>query len=249
MLTAPVDEVFASVQGEGPLVGQRHVFVRFIGCDLRCAYCDTPEAVKQQDGDHRPCRVQSAPGSFDREDRRNPLSADQLTGACERLRLSGPSVPVVSLTGGEPLLHLEFLLQWLPEMRRSWRIYLETNGVQHGAMRRIAGLVDVTSMDIKLPSATGQPGRWDDHRRFLEAAAPREVFVKAVVTRATDPAELRQAVRLVAAFQPTIPFFIQPVSGREAPAGEMLVALQDDALALLADVRVVPQVHKVLLVP
>jgi len=42
-----VSEVYLSVQGEGPRAGQRTVFVRFGGCNLRCPGwpCDTQHAI------------------------------------------------------------------------------------------------------------------------------------------------------------------------------------------------------------
>ncbi|MGE4653124.1 MAG: 7-carboxy-7-deazaguanine synthase QueE, partial [Myxococcota bacterium] len=41
-MLANLVEVFSSIQGEGPHVGASTVFVRFGGCDLRCAWCDSP---------------------------------------------------------------------------------------------------------------------------------------------------------------------------------------------------------------
>ena len=36
-----VAEIFESINGEGPLAGQRALFVRFAGCNISCSYCDT----------------------------------------------------------------------------------------------------------------------------------------------------------------------------------------------------------------
>src|SRR5207244_2673724 len=41
-----ISEVFYSLQGEGELTGVPSVFVRTSGCNLRCAWCDTPYAVE-----------------------------------------------------------------------------------------------------------------------------------------------------------------------------------------------------------
>jgi organic radical activating enzyme len=250
MISAMIDEVFASVQGEGPWVGQRHIFVRFIGCDLRCAYCDTPDAVKSPSGTGvRNCRAQVSPGSFEREPVPNPLTPARLTGLCSRLRIPGPSRPVMSLTGGEPLLHAAFLQEWLRAERKTYRTYLETSGIHFAEMRTLAGLIDVVSMDIKLPSATGLRPYWDEHRKFLSATEGVERFVKAVVSVSTKPDEILIAARLVAEQDRMVPFIIQPASGPLAPSVESLLLFQDIALDILEDVRVIPQVHKMLGMP
>jgi organic radical activating enzyme len=250
MINAMIDEVFASVQGEGPWVGQRHIFVRFIGCDLRCAYCDTPDAVKRASGSEvGNCRAQVSPGSFERESVPNPLTPVRLSSLCARLRIPGRSRPVMSLTGGEPLLHAAFLQEWLPFERKTFRVYLETSGVHYAEMRALAGLVDVVSMDIKLPSATGHRAQWDEHRKFLSETEGVERFVKVVVTGSTMPDEILIAARLVSEQDQKVLFIIQPASGPLSPGAESLILFQDIALEILEDVRVIPQVHKILHLP
>lgn len=244
-----IDEVFASAQGEGPWAGQRHIFVRFIGCDLRCGYCDTPDAVKDAAAENRPCRAQASPRSFDREQVRNPIEPPALTALCDRLILPGPSRPVVSLTGGEPLLHHAFLGEWLPSLRKMFLIYLETNGIHHDRMAELAGLMDIVSMDMKLPSATGERPRWEEHRKFLSAAASAGLFVKVVVTGTTTDEDVSTAARLLAGHDRRLPFIIQPCGGNFAPAPGDLVRFQHLALSVLEDVRVIPQMHKVLGMP
>lgn len=49
----PVSELFTSVQGEGALTGVPSAFIRLSGCNLRCAWCDTPYASWSPEGDAR----------------------------------------------------------------------------------------------------------------------------------------------------------------------------------------------------
>jgi 7-carboxy-7-deazaguanine synthase len=251
MMHASVEEIYPSIQGEGPWVGQRHIFVRFMGCDIRCRYCDTPEAGHRVDNEmaHGYCRVQRSTVSTEYERVLNPLSTLQLTDFCTRLTVQGPSFPILSLTGGEPLLQCQFLKEWLPHMRKDFRIYLETSGIHYRALEDIQDLVDVVSMDFKLPSATGLGPFWDEHNKFLSIVRGKSVFIKAVVTRDTQVDDILTTSKIIAGIDVSIPLIIQPASGQLAPDPATLFKFQNSALEILQDVRVIPQVHKVLRVP
>jgi 7-carboxy-7-deazaguanine synthase len=49
-----ISEIFYSVQGEGTLVGVPSVFIRTSGCNLRCAWCDTPYTSWNPEGHEMP---------------------------------------------------------------------------------------------------------------------------------------------------------------------------------------------------
>ena len=210
---------------------------------MRCRYCDTPASRTASAS----CMAQTSPGAPVADERvPNPVSAALLSGLCARLAADGPARSTISLTGGEPLLQLEFLAEWLPLAKKHHRVYLETSGIHFDAMQAIRDAVDVVSMDFKLPSATGLRPFWDEHERFLYATANAGLFVKAVVTGDTDRADILVSARLIAGRDTSIPLVLQPASGPLAPAPEMLLAFQDAALGILPDVRVIPQAHKML---
>ena len=230
--------MFASIQGEGLYCGQGQTFVRFAGCNLRCAYCDTPAAREPKPAR---CRVEKVAASGAFEHLSNSLAVDQIVSFC---RDHGPRA--VALTGGEPLLQADFLASLMRRLRQDgFRTYLETNGTLHEALPAVVGCADVVAMDVKLPSATGQSERWDAHARFLETSSGTEAFVKTVVTHDTPEAEIIRCADMIAEVDERVPLVIQPVSGPGVP-GDLLMSLQQVASDRLADVRVIPQCHKLL---
>jgi len=240
-LQANVSEVFSSIQGEGLYVGRRQIFVRFYGCNLECQYCDTPRA-RAADGR---CGIETEPGTGKFVTCDNPVGAERLSEAVTRLA-GGARHHSISLTGGEPLLHADFLRRWLLMLEGGLYVHLETNGTLPEALEKVIGLVDVTAMDIKLPSATGLEPRYEQHVRFLHVAARREVFVKAIFGERTPDGELDEVVRIVTHVDPTIPVVLQPVTGADAPGPQRILSAYAVVSKTLPNVLVIPQVHKII---
>ncbi len=236
-----ISEIFSSFQGEGPFVGERHIFVRFLGCSLLCGYCDTPYAMREAG----PARIEEAGGGFKRLE--NPLTVRTVIEAVISQEIFPGFNPKLAITGGEPLEQPEFLRAMLEGLNGRFKTLLETNGILPDALLRVKDMVDIISMDFKLPSATGKGEFWDAHREFVEAAKGRELAAKAVVSRQTPTGEVEMAANILAKAAPDALFVIQPMTEKSAtPSPEMLFEFYSCAKRILKNVRVIPQVHKIL---
>ncbi len=255
-LTAPITEIFSSVQGEGPCVGARQLFVRFYGCHRRCAFCDSPETVTawQPPGYQPPrCRVEQTPGRRDFIEMPNPLPVETLLDWIRALdRQFGPH-HAVSLTGGEPLLYPDYLRALLPRIEHfGLKTYLETAGDLYTQLDALLPWLDFAAMDIKLPSVTLNEAAWGGHRKFLARCVENEVdvFAKAVVSADTDPADLDAACAVIRDVAPQTMLILQPMTpfgeARRAPAPHQLLDWQARCLAHIPNVRVIPQTHKMM---
>lgn len=239
-------EVFSSIQGEGLLIGLRQAFLRFSGCNLACAYCDTREAIPVHGTEC--CRVEKTPGRGDFSLLKNPVSLQNIKPLLKQWEKICPdSHHSISLTGGEPLLQIETLLEWLPVLRSILPIYIETNGILHEALSKCINLLDFISMDVKLPSTSGIESLWEKHRLFLSIASSKHVYVKTVVSDRTEDWEIIKASEIISATDRNIPLVIQPLTGK---TGELsisslkLLELQEIASGILREVRVIPQTHR-----
>jgi 7-carboxy-7-deazaguanine synthase len=236
-------ELFSSIQGEGLLVGVRQIFIRFHGCNLKCNYCDTENASLPAF-----CRMEGTPGRGDFVEVANPVALGRIIPLLEGWCRGWPGIHhSISITGGEPLLYHEILMEWLPELRKILPIYLETNGVLPAALPPVIQMLDHISMDIKLPSTSGCTDQWDRHEQFLCLAAQKNVYVKVVAGDETEDWEIQRACETVASVDRLIPFIIQPVTRKNGQIGIAAVRIlefQEIACRYLAHVRVIPQTHK-----
>jgi 7-carboxy-7-deazaguanine synthase len=236
MASANLTEIFTSIEGEGIYAGRPATFIRLSGCNLSCSYCDTPQARENRE-------VAEVKGGARRVP--NPVSGEDLVLLVRDL----VAAPVVVFTGGEPLLQAPFVADAGARLRRlGRRIHLETNGTLPDGLLTVRDVVDLVSMDVKLPSSQGGKDLSEVHRAFLRALAGKQAAVKVVVTTGTDAAEIEAAAALVASVNPHIPLLLQPAFEGERPtvSGERLLGLLWVARRRLPDVRVSIQMHKVL---
>lgn len=223
-----IAEIFSSLQGEGPRLGEKHLFVRFPVCNLHCHYCD--------EMDHEPVEM-------------------EMDAVLQKIRSidrqQGPH-SFLSLTGGEPLLYTGVIRQMASALRpEGFKFYLETSGFLVKALEEVLDCVDYLSMDVKLPSVTKDKDCLEEHRAFLKASQGKELYVKIVVSTEISREEFSAAVKMIHEVNPATPLVLQPITvgGGKYIDNELfdtLTELQSAALGWLTNVRIIPRLHKVL---
>jgi len=245
-VTVAVDEIFFSLQGEGMELGRPHLFLRLGGCPLRCDYCDTPRSWKAQDQ----AQIHGRDGT---RQMTNPVSSSSLQEILQSVLAehgADAHSTMLSVTGGEPLLHAAFLQSWLPQ----WpgRVLLETAGVYAHRLATLLPEIDLLSLDWKLPRNLLQGQPLTEPEACLEAAvaAKTPTQLKIVVDESTADAELAHALGRAAEIAPETTVLLQPVThlpgGPRPPAAERLLAWILAYQKLPLDMRVMPQMHPLL---
>jgi pyruvate-formate lyase-activating enzyme len=132
-------------------------------------------------------------------------------------------------------------------------IFLETNGTLPERLANIIDLVDIISMDIKVPSSLEGKFDWGKTEQFLKAAGQKNCCAKLVVCDAGRDEEFQQASEIIARVNPAIPLVIQPAydtSNRHNGYGSLslkrLLEVHRIFRKQLKDVRIIPQVHKLM---
>lgn len=239
-----VNEIYLSLQGESTFAGLPCVFVRLTACNLRCSYCDTAYAFtegKRQETSAVMAEVARLAEPF--ENASSPKTHDGV----ERL-------PLVELTGGEPLLQKNCLPLMAALCNARFTVLLETSGAH-----------DITPvdprvhriMDLKCPSS----GEVSRNRLENIPALKASDEIKFVIGTREDYEWARD---MIARYQlanicPILFSWVQPLSPEQqhkslkpVPAGQTPLSRQGLAEAIIRDalpVRFQVQMHKIIWAP
>lgn len=217
--TAKIREIFTSIQGEGPYVGTKQLFIRFCGCNLNCAYCDTDFKVSKS----------------------KEYSVEELISEIQKYN----EIFTISLTGGEPLCSADFLKEFLPAAKTyGHKIYLETNATLPEALKEVINYVDIVSADIKLHSSTGMNISKKTYDEFFALSVEKECFAKIVFDNSITDDEIRFSTEL--ALKYGFGLVLQPkMNGNDfSVPSEFCELVYDKFYSLYKNVRLIPQVHK-----
>lgn len=241
--TLVVNEIYLSLQGESTFAGLPCVFIRLTACNLRCSYCDTAYAFTEG-------RRQRLDDILAEVGRLAQPSASRIT----RHGSVTHRLPLVELTGGEPLLQPNAL----PLMRQlcddGFTVLIETSGAHDISkvdprVRRI--------MDLKCPSS-GEVARnrWEnlphlkstDEVKFVLGTVEDYEWAKAVLAEHKPEAICPILFSWVAPLQP----HQQDKSLKPVPAGQTPLTRQELVERIIADalpVRFQLQMHKLIWSP
>ena len=243
--TLVVNEVYLSLQGESTFAGLPCVFIRLTACNLRCSYCDTAYAFttgKKRTITELREAVECLAGPFGRAG--GPQPPAWIHPGVGRL-------PLVELTGGEPLLQPGALPLMTALCDDGFTVLVETSGALDVAavdarVRRI--------MDLKCPSSgESERNRWEnlpalkatDEIKFVIGTRQDYAWASAVI-----------AEHRLAELCPLLVSWVQPLSAEQRdktlkaiPRGHEPISRRELAEQIIADalpVRFQAQLHKLI---
>lgn len=229
-MKVPIIEIFSSFQGEGPLIGQRQIFVRFAGCNLNCSYCDTQDSKSKNAG--------------------TLMSVREVVSKINEILT--PDCTTISFTGGEPSLYPDFI----SEVSKNFnlKIMLETNGTLPNNIDLIEQL-DIVSLDIKLNEHFDE--EFDKNIFINEIKSLNllisksiSVYCKVVILPSTKIKSIREVIEKLSENvlnKSNIQIIIQPSSPLSDWKGLNFKLFEfSEIVGQYFEVSTIPQIHKIL---
>jgi 7-carboxy-7-deazaguanine synthase len=258
--TLVVNEIYLSLQGESTFAGFPCVFVRLTACNLRCSYCDTAYAFTE--GKKRPlaeviAEVERLARPFTQHATRN--TRDEEITSKSKIKNPPPHVggymlPLVELTGGEPLLQPAALPLMQQLCDAGFNVLIETSGALDisGVDPRVRRI-----MDLKCPSSGEVARNRFENIPHLKATDEIKFVIGAVEDYEWAKAQIAQ--HNLAAICPLLMSWVHPLRPEQqdkvlkpVPPGLTPITRQQLAERIIADalpVRFQVQLHKVIWAP
>lgn len=237
MNQANLCEVFTSIQGEGIFAGRVQLFIRFSGCNINCYYCDTKDSLDKT----QKALLEIRPLSGKFKSILNPVGEDILISYVKNAIKKYPTHSI-SITGGEPLLQVDFLESFLMKIRRIKPIHLETNGTLPDNLNKILKYVDFISMDFK-PDYFKNKGFIVEQTKFLKISSKKLCQVKIVITKKLSESYFLHSISIMQEVNKKIPLILQPNSKELSEVKSKLFKFYKIASHSLENVLILPQIH------
>ena len=231
-------EIFTSVEGEGILFGTKTLFVRLAGCPFTCFYCDTLDALPLDSG--------------------NEYTIDDACSLIEK-ELEDKTYKV-NFTGGDPLIQHEAVAEMAKHIQSlNIPTYLESACFDSKKFNHILPFIDFVKIEFKTEDSEfidskHYPNYIENVLECLSSSitAKKKTYIKIVVSSKTESESFKELIELI--FKNVTKnnlegFTIQPTFGIAEPNLEQLLNFYDLVHPYYPEVRVVPQLHKLIGAP
>jgi len=231
-----LSEIFTSIEGEGILFGTKTMFVRMAGCHLKCYWCDTNYALAMNSG--------------------NTYSIDQVKKMMKE-KLQNNTYKI-NFTGGEPLIQYEAVkdLAKFTKEDLGLRTYIESSCYDINRFNKIIPYIDICKIEFKTKDSQAVDIKHyryllNNEIRCLKTAIQNKkiTFIKIVVSNSTSIKEFNELIEII--FNTTkseelAGFIIQPTNNINEPTVDRLLQFYDLIYPRYNEVRIIPQLHKII---
>ena len=231
-------EIFTSIEGEGILYGTKTLFVRFAGCPYSCFYCDTLDALPLDSGEEY--SIKEACDLIDKNLQDNTYK--------------------VNFTGGEPLIQHESVNELAKHVKsKGIPTYLESACFDSEKFLHVLPSIDYVKIEFKTKDSQfidtkHYPNLIKNTLECLKASinANKTTYIKIVISSKTELTSFKELLSKI--FKITLKgkisgFIIQPTTDISQPSLEKLIEFYDSVYPYYSEVRVVPQLQKIINAP
>ena len=169
-----VNEIFKSIQGEGPNFGKPAIFLRTAQCNLKCTWCDTKYTW---DWDH-----------YDFKKEVIEMTIDEI-----KEKILDLEIKHLVITGGEPLLQQDDLADLLSFLKPDFYVEIETNCTIL-PNKMLTDLVDQWNVSPKTENSGNPLELYENNECYYFFANKDNCFFKYVVENESDIPEIKKFV-------------------------------------------------------
>jgi len=169
-----VNEIFKSIQGEGPNFGKPAIFLRTAQCNLKCTWCDTKYTWDWK--------------NYDFQKEVKEMTIDEVKDAILDLEIKH-----LVITGGEPLLQQDDLADLLSFLKPDFYVEVETNCTIL-PNKMLTDLIDQWNVSPKTKNSGNPLELYENNECYYFFANQENCFFKYVVENESDIPEIKKFV-------------------------------------------------------
>ena len=169
-----VNEIFKSIQGEGPNFGKPAIFLRTAQCNLKCTWCDTKYTWDWK--------------NYDFQKEVKEMTIDEVKDAILDLEIKH-----LVITGGEPLLQQDVLADLLSFLKPDFYVDVETTCTIL-PNKMLTDLIDQWNVSPKTKNSGNPLELCENNECYYFFANQENCFFKYVVENESDIPEIKKFV-------------------------------------------------------